>query len=333
VGGRGYWGWENVRAAFLYARLAEIARDPQPRRWIEDINGDGSDEQMLCDGRQLAVFTAYGGRLVGWFDLRDGRQWVGNPLAVPAAPYASGESEHPKVAALRHRWLPETFDADLKPWKDQKTREPSPTGLGRHLSPELFARDSDELVMYRNPPTPEGARRPLPAQTGALNDWLALDGGDERAPDGFVDYRFEPDDIISYLNVLTPEVRIEKRVQLSADGVRAHYALENLTGKARRLRWRLASELAPDYAAMLTGGRAALAVTHQDGFPAIRNTLTGAAVVIRPSDQWDELGHADHLLGVNLWVMFTVSLPARGRRAFDVALDAVQPAEAVSKSG
>ncbi|MBL8056594.1 MAG: hypothetical protein JNK29_07845, partial [Anaerolineales bacterium] len=121
VGGRGYWGWENVRAAFLYTRLAEIAENPQPRQWIEDLNGDGSDEQLLCDGRQLAVFTAYGGRLLGWFDLEAGRQWVGNPLAVPRAAYASGASEQPRLTALPARWLPDGPAADLRPWREQKT--------------------------------------------------------------------------------------------------------------------------------------------------------------------------------------------------------------------
>jgi hypothetical protein len=97
VGGRGYWGWENVRAAFLFARLAEIAEEPHPRIWIEDINGDGSDEQMLCDGWNLAVFTAHGGRLIYWFDLVEGREWAGNQLAIPHAPYENGATKQPAL--------------------------------------------------------------------------------------------------------------------------------------------------------------------------------------------------------------------------------------------
>jgi hypothetical protein len=317
VGGRGYWGWENVRSAFLFARLAEIAANPQPRRWIEDINGDGSDEQLLCDGRQLALFTAYGGRLLGWFDLRAARQWVGNQLAVPPAPYIAGASQHPEVTPFRARWLPESFEADLRAWKDQKTREAAPTGLGRHLSPELFAREADELTLYRNPPAPNGAVRPLTAQTGALNDWLTLDRGDEQKPDRFLDYRFEADDVIGYLNALTPGLRIDKRVALIDNGLRVHYTLSNQTDRKHRLRWRMTHELNPDYAEVLAGGRAALAAEWPAGGPpVVRNTRSGAAIVVRPSEAWVEGGHSFNLLSLDLWLSFDWELPARAEKDF-----------------
>ena len=321
VGGRGYWGWENVRSAFLFTRLAEIAADPQPRRWIEDINGDGSDEQLLCDGHQLAMFTAYGGRLLGWFDLRGARQWVGNQLAVPPAPYSSGASQRPEVSPAKARWLPETFEADLKPWKDQKAKEPAPTRLGRHLSPELFPRDGEELTVYFNPPAPNGAVRPLTAQTGALNDWLTLDRGDEQKPDNFLDYRFEGEGVIGYLNALTPGLQIDKRVSLIPHGIRAHYTLRNQTDRKHRLRWRLTNELNPDYAEMLIGGRAALEVVqHAERYPAVRNTRTGATVVVQPSVEWAEAGHSLNLLSLDLWLNFDWELPARAEKEFVVEL-------------
>ncbi|MGQ0601768.1 MAG: hypothetical protein ACT4QE_08750 [Anaerolineales bacterium] len=321
VGGRGYWGWENVRSAFLFTRLAEIAANPEPRRWIEDLNGDGSDEQLLCDGRQLAMFTAYGGRLLGWYDLHAGRQWVGNQLAVPPAPYTSGASQLPTLTAMKARWLPDTFEADLKAWKEQKIKEAAPTKLGRHLSPELFAREADELTMYVNPPAPNGAVWPLTAQIGALNDWLTLDRGDEQQPDGYLDYRFEDEGVIRYLNTLTPALKIEKRVSLSEGGLRVHYTLNNQTDRKHHLRWRLTNELNPDYAEMLTGGRAALEVVQHEGrYPAIRNTRTGATVIVKPSVAWVEVGYTINLLSFDLWLAFEWELPAREEVQFTVEL-------------
>ncbi len=325
VGARGYWGWENVRAAFLYARLAEIAEAPEPRRWIEDLNGDGSDEQILCDGRQVAVFTAFGGRLLGWFDLTTACQWVGNPLAVPPATYVSGASEHPRLTPLRRRWLPDTFDADLRPWREQKTKELAPTRLGRHLAPELFARETDELTVYLQPAAPNGTVLPLPAQIGALNDWVSVDDGPELPADGFLDYRFEPDGSISYLNALLPDLRIDKRLRLASEGVVADYTFQNLADRPRRLQWRLSSELAPDYSALLSGGRSALEVFQDaDGGLGVRNTRTAASLVYRPSRAWAGHSHSPVLLGLDLALRFELDLAAGATEAVSLTLAAVR---------
>lgn len=320
VGGRGYWGWENVRATFMYSRLAELAEAPQPRRWIEDVNGDGSDEQLLCDGRQLAVFTAYGGRLLAWFDLVHGRQWVGNTLAVPPAPYHSGASEHPQLTPAPARWLPETYTTDLKPWKALKQKAPLPARLARFFTPEFFEREPAEVTVYPTPPAADGARPRLPAQTGALNDWLRLDQADEQPADRFLDYRFEDEGVIAYLNALLPGLTIDKRVQLLPAGLRVQYTLHNHSGQAHTLRWRFANEVAPDYVAMLAGGREAVDVITRDGHPGVINTRTGRGLVFRPSRQWTETAVAEHLLGLNLTLAFELDLPAGDAETFTIDL-------------
>lgn len=329
VGGRGYWGWENVRAAFLYSRLAELAADPRPRQWIEDLNGDGSDEQVLCDGQQVVVLTAYGGRLLGWYDLRAGRQWVGNPLAVPAAPYTSGASEQPQPKLVPARWLPETADADLRPWRDHKVRQAAPNRLSRHYSPELFAREPDELVVYTVPPAPAGQHTPRPAQTGALNDWLAVDGEALRVPDSFLDYRFEPDGVVSYLNALLPDLRLDKRVRLTTAGLEVAYTFQNLADQPRRLTWRLAGELAPDYHTVLSGGRPALeARAALDAPPAVYNTRTGAGLILTPSRPWTAAGCDEHVLGLNLWLTFELELAPLAAETVTVTVTVQTPPEA-----
>jgi hypothetical protein len=320
VGGRGYWGWENVRATFLYTRLAEIAEDPQPRQWIEDLNGDGSDEQMLCDGRHLAVFTAYGGRLVGWFDLLEGRQWVGNALAVPSAPYTSGASEHPRITAVPNLWLPETFTADLKPWKALKTKEPKPTKMGNRLPAWLFDREPAELTVYPKPPAPPGTRLPPTAQTGALNDWIAQDGGEPSPADRFYDYRFDAQGI-SYLNAFMPGLVLEKHVRLRPEGLFIQHHIQNTSGKRRRLVWRMTNELAPDYVEMLDGGGQSLQpALWEDRYPAVENHRTRAAIVLKPSRPWAQLEHRRNLLGLEMGLTFELEIPMRSTETFEVEL-------------
>src|SRR5690606_641468 len=147
VGGRGYWGWENIRSAFMFARAAEIALDPPNlTQWIEDVNGDGSDEQVLFNGRELAVFTAYGARLIYWLDVHSGAVWVGNHLAVPAARYASGATKIPHPVARREAWLPEAYEATLKGAQSLRQKEPPPTAMGRHLPEWIFEGDGSDLT-------------------------------------------------------------------------------------------------------------------------------------------------------------------------------------------
>jgi hypothetical protein len=319
VGGRGYWGWENVRATFLYSRLAEIAENLQPRRWIEDLNGDGTDEQIIFDGRQLAVFTAFGGRLVGWFDLVEGRQWVGNPLAVPDAPYPNDHAGHPRLRPARSLWLPDSFEADLKPWKAARVKEAAPTRMGRYLSNGVFERDA-ELIVYPQPAPTEAAPQPRRAQTGALNDWIKVDRGDEQPPDSFLDYRFEPD-WIAYLNALTLNLVVDKRVRLIPEGIAAHYTLRNLADRKRRLRWRLSHEMNPDYAEVLLGGQAALqAYLHDGRHPAVVNTRTQAALVVEASRPWTAWESRSELLALDLWLTLELEVPARGEAQLELNL-------------
>src|SRR5574341_722295 len=251
VGGRQYWGWENVRAAFLFARVAEIAEEPRPRIWIEDINGDGSDEQMLCDGWNLAVFTAHGGRLIYWFDLVEGRQWAGNQLAIPHAPYQNGATKQPALTPVPRRWLPDSFEADLKPWRSLRKKEPAPTRLGAQFPGWLFERKSEALTVYPRRMRQPGPRLPLRAQTGILSDLATLDHRDDFAPDYLLDYRLEPEGVFCYLHYLIPTFVIEKRVRQAPDGLAVHYTIDNQGNAARHLRLRLSSELCPDYADVL----------------------------------------------------------------------------------
>jgi hypothetical protein len=327
VGGRHYWGWENARTAFLFARLAEVAEDPHPRWWIEDINGDGADEQMLCDGWTLAVFTAHGGRLIYWFDLAEGRQLHGNQLAIPRAAYRSGETKQPVLTPAPRLWLPDTFEADLKPWRALRAKEKAPTRMGARVPKWLWERAAPELTVYRRRMRLPGERLPPRAHVGAFSDAVTLDHGDPAPPDALLDYRVEPKGTFCYLHYLASHFVIEKRVRQTADGLAAYYTLDNQDKSPHHVRLTVSHELCPDYAAVLSGGRPALGFFESEGrCPGVINHKTKTGLALRPSRGWTRLEQGVNLLALELAQTFEWDVPPRAREALALELNTVKEA-------
>ncbi len=321
VGGREYWAWENIRHTFLYLRLAQLAADPTPRRWIEDLNGDGNDEQMWCDGRQLAMFSGFGGRLLGWFDLQRGAVWVGNPLAMPRARYVDGASAHPKVIEESPRWLPEAAGIDLRAYKALREKEPAPPRLVGDVDPTGFAREPEGYWIYRRPAEPAEPLPPLHIHHAALNDWWSTDDGEQPAGT-FIDYRFE-DDGIAYVNAGVPDVVIHKNVALAPHGLTVSYRVQNRSTRKRTLGWRLTHELNPGYADVLAHGRAALdPIQAPEGIVGVVNRITDNAVTIACSRAWDSTAWSAGLLALEVEGALRLDLPARGALSWQVDLTA-----------
>ncbi len=320
VGGRGYWGWENVRGTYLFARLAQETANLAARFWIEDINGDGSDEQMLCDGRYLAILTAHGGRLLYWFDLLDARQLAGNHLAIPFAPFESGKTKHPHVRAFPNRWVPDTFEADLRPWRTLKKKERVPTRLGHRLPQWIFKGEPKELTVYRPRQRKLGEVVLPQMQIGLFNDRLTLDGH-ICAPDAFFDYRMA-DGAPCYLNHELPDLTIEKRLRQTATGLAAHYTFHNRAANERRLTLYSFHELNPDYREVLDTGRAALDFYMHDGlYPGVLNTVTRHAIALEPSQEWQKIDHTVGLLALEVGLTFELILPPQGEKTFEIKVN------------
>jgi hypothetical protein len=323
VGGRGYWGWENVRTAFLFARAAEVADDPRSYQWIEDVTADGADEQLLCDGRYLAIFTGHGGRLIYWFDLKEGRQWVGNQLAVPPGTFAEHTTHIPRVQSGPRYWLPPTYEADLKPWKALREKERPPTAMGRLLPLWVFERDVSTLTVYKRKMRsgPAGQRLPLRAQTGVFTDTLSMDGSPAAALDELLDYRFEPDGVLAYLLFPAPDVFVEKRVWQIEDGLMVRYDMDNRDEVVHRLRLKSSNELNPDYASVVAGGRETLEFyQHAGRYPGVRNTRTGHALVLEPSAAWVRIDRTPNLLALDVSLTFDLDLAPRSQTTLEIKL-------------
>ncbi len=320
VGGRGYWGWENVRSAFMLARAAELADEPTTGQWIEDINGDASDEVVLCNGRELAVFTAYGGRLIYWFDLKTGTQWVGNQLAVPPARYEPGYNKSPHVLARPAPWLPDAYEPSLKSWGQARHKEPAPTGLGHRLPPWIFERDPDEFTLYRFPETLGEARLPLNAQTGVFAEAVSVDVGPATALDELADFRFEQGGMV-YLIFPAADVYVEKHLTQTKGGLLARYVIDNRDEVAHQVRVLSLHELSPDYAAALGQGRAAYSYgLHDERWPAVKNTLTGTSLVLEPSRPWQSAVCVTNLLALEVRLTFDLEVAPRSQEVLEIKL-------------
>lgn len=320
VGGRGYWGWENARACFALARAAELADEPAAGQWVEDATADGSDEQLLCNGQDLAVLTAHGGRLLYWLDLQAGRQWLGNQLAVPSAPFANDATKTPQTKPDLCRWLPDSYDASLKGWQGNRQKELAPTRMGRHLPEWIFERDSSELTVYRSPLEPGQRREPLLAQVGAFCDAVRVDARPEQRLDELLDYRFEPE-AVTYLSYPLPKLIIEKCISQEAGSLLARYQVTNADLVVHQLWLRSINELCPDYAQALGQGRGAFTYYLRDErYPAVRNNLTGASLMLVANPPETAADCVVDLLALQVELQFSLRLEPGAQAEFEIEL-------------
>ncbi len=337
VGGPGYWGWENVRSALSLARAVELADQPRTGLWIEDLNGDGSDELVLCNGREAIMLTAYGGRVLYWFDLHGGRQWVGNQLAVPPGPFNVDATKPPPAVVRPVAWLPDTFEPSVKPWPNLKQKEPSPTRLGRTLPPWLFDGEPAELVVYPLPDATVTPRPLLTAQTGALLDTLKVDGGPEVLQDMLLDYRFEGDGL-TFLLFPAPDVFGEKHLTQTDGGLTVRYVFDNRDEVAHKLVLTSTHELTPDYAQASAAGQTAYDFSRdtpaqkrgssERGAATVRNTVTGSALRLETQPAAAKIEVVPHLLALRVEATVRVALPPRSQATVEVRLRHLPPESA-----
>jgi hypothetical protein len=326
VGGAGYWGWENVRAALALARAVELADEPRAGVWIEDVNGDGADEMVLCNGREAAMLTSYGARLLYWFDLTTGRQWVGNQLAVPSGKFNVDAHTPPAPTVRPVAWLPDTFEPNVKPWAQLKQKEPAPTHLGATLPPWIFEGEPAELPVYPLPDAAPTPRTLLVAQTGALTDSLRVDGGPEAPQDFLLDFRLENGGL-TFLLFPAPDVFVEKQVTQLDGGLNVRYVFDNRDEVAHKVVLKSSHELTPDYAQALPAGQAAYAYTREKrGGATVRNTLTGTTLRLQTRPAAAKVECDENLLALRVTATFRVALPPRTQSSVEVRLR-YQPSE------
>ena len=280
AGGKGDPAWEGVVSSLAILRAAEFAEarsrnEKCPTASIEDVTGDGQDEILLSDGRRLAILTHWGGRLLYWFDLLEGRQFVGNQLAVPEARFVS-DAQLPEFRPVLTDWLPDG-GADPGP----ADLEASPSRRGAHLPGWLTAELKDPLPVWLRP-VKLALGQPLLARRRALNDFITIEGEEARA-DPEMDFRLEGDRV-SFLRFFGYRLEMTKQVRLVADGLRVTYRFLNRDDAPRSMKLRIVSELCPDLETLVQSPGAELRpILLGRNRPGVVNTRTRTALLVQAS--------------------------------------------------
>jgi hypothetical protein len=315
VGGINYPGWEKTRIAVLLALAAQEAEHPREFVLIDDCNGDGSDEVLISDGKQLIITSAYGGRLLFWFDLTTGQQLIGNQLPVLAGEYHGAEYSIPAPVAAR--WLPESdAPADLSSLVD----ETPPTRMGRFLPDWIWHGESVPVKVAVAPAPADAQWQPLAAQTRALCDLVTLAGSAvEEPPKDWLDSRLEKNGV-TFIRYLSDDLTLEKSYRLAYGRmVIVSYTLRNHASEERSFRLRITNELCPDYDAVITGGRKALAFMPGETL-GVLNTVTQTSVTLQPSRAPDAVEQREDFCALTVGLAYDVALGARSEQKLEVKL-------------
>lgn len=313
VGGLNYRGWEDARAAVALSLAAQEAENPREFILIDDCNGDGSDEVIIGDGKQLIVTSAYGGRLLYWFDLTTGQQLIGNHMPVMFEEYHGAEFSMPE--ARTGRWLPEGDEA-----QDQAlTEEDPPTRMGRFLPEWIWEGEATPFKVAVASSTEVGLWQPLSAQTRAACDLVTLEGQlTEEKPIEWLDSRLEKNGV-TFIRYLSDALTLEKSYRLAYGRmVIVSYTLRNLDDtKDHSFRLRITNELCPDYDVVLAKGRKALDYVMGEA-PGVINTQTQTAVTIQSSRTPDAIEHRDDFCALTLGYTYNITIGPRSEQKIEL---------------
>jgi hypothetical protein len=84
--------------------------------------------------------------------------------------------------------------------------------------------------------------------------------------------------------------------------------------------------LCPDYAEVLTGGRAALSFSmFEDRYPGVLNLRTRRGLMLKPSRDWTRLEHTVNLLALEVWLTFEFDLAPRSAQTFEIEVSLQRP--------
>jgi hypothetical protein len=314
VGGLNYRGWEDARTAVVISMAVKEAENPREIVFIDDCNGDGSDEVLVSDGKQLIVVSAYGGRLLYWFDLATGQQLVGNQLPVLNLEYHGAEYTFPPP--IPARWLPETDspqDSDL-------SEEAPPTRMGRFMPEWIWDGEPPPFKLAVAPPAPEGQWQPLAAQTRAFCDLVTLDAAEaEEVPLDWLDSRLEKNGV-TFIRYLSDELTLEKSFRLAYGRmVIVSYTLRNHDPRERAFKLRITHELCPDYAEAIRGGRDSLAFLDGES-PGVVNTRTLTPIIVQSSRPWQAVEKREDFCALTVGLVYEITLSPRAEQKFEVKL-------------
>ena len=285
---------------------------------VEDVTGEGYDEVLVCDGRDLLVLAPGGGRLLYWFDLETGRQYVGNQLAVFDLDY-EGDAIFPVQETIWKPWLPESWDLQAEIPEAEKVKEAPPTRFAGYLPEWVWNGNASPVTLTIREMKLCDEVDPLPAQRRAIVDYFSVDGGEIFDPDDDLDYRFENGHVI-FIRFFEHKLTLEKRYALANGRVEAQYRFFNRDTHAHNIELCVGNELCPDYATVMRVGRAALAFEGNPETPTVRNISTDVSIWISADQAWHDSRMREALFALEVETDFTFGVPAESETTFTFAL-------------
>ncbi|MFW6097780.1 MAG: hypothetical protein ACOC9Z_06875, partial [Chloroflexota bacterium] len=308
IGGESYPGWKGATATWVLMQAAEWALEPGPVAEQKDVNGDGLEELILGDGRNLIVTTPLGGRLLYWFDLETGCQHVGNQLAVTPGPY-EGDSALPANHSYPFElWLPE--DARPQPIVPgaRLVAEAAPTRMAKYLPDWIWEGEREPFELLMTDVHPEGEPKLLPARRRGFADYMSVNG--EEAPAGESYQAALEDGAIVFQRDLDRDLSLHKQYDFQRGDVVATYRWQNDGDKPITISWRVVCELTPDYARQIQEGRKEVRFVEDLREPTVRNVPAREQISVLSDREPLEIAYEEALLALEVALTFELTLDA-----------------------
>lgn len=317
MGHDSYWGWKGARASLPILRAAELALAPETMVSEENLTGSDQDEVLLSDGRNLIITTPAGGRVLYWFDLVDGKQYVGNQRAVGLSAY-KGDAALPERATLtQNRRLPDDYRPQPLVADARLTAEAAPTRMGDYLPDWVWEGERGPFELLIREPISEEVRRSIPVQRRAFTDYIQVDGADPVDAGAWL-RTFVNETEVSYERDLSADLTLKKTYRLQDNELVVEYAWLNQGDAAASVEWCTLSELTPDYASILVKGRKTLQFIEDEERPGVRNPDSGDEVRLIGDAAPDSVHYHEGLLALEAVLQYDLEIGAGGERIITV---------------
>jgi flagellar hook assembly protein FlgD len=282
--------WELARTALVSARAARETLLGQPRRGLEDINGDGIAEIVFVTATDLCVFSTYGGRLLYWFDLEAGVELVGNEnfMRTYGEPYTNDNAYVPIVEGCdAYSWL-----------------------CGNNIIPEI------------NQWSYEARRR-------CFNDYVWVDGSPAGSlVDMVLGYSLDSTHI-DFTYVLG-DLTLTKRISPTAHSLGLEYTFASGSSSSMPVEFEIENGLSPDCMLVMQTGRGALkywdgvdtASVFTGSMPGVTNVVSGRGLLFEFDDEPALVSSEEDIFGLEINPRWTFEIPPLGSEVitFDLSL-------------
>jgi hypothetical protein len=325
AGGEGYRGWDGAVASWVLMAAARWALNPEPFTLAEDVNHDGHVEWVVSDGEQVIVTTPLGGRLLYWFDLLTGEQFIGNQRAVTPTTYEA-DAALPEIKTYPNAlWLPEDYRPQAIVPEARLTAESAPTRMGKYLPAWVWEGEREPFELLTREMHLPGATELRPGQRRALVDYVVV-ADEEGSPveveqEAGAELEVESTDgSVTFTRQLCSGLTLSKEILLEEDAIVTRYQWRNEGEQTFVLTWRVVNELCPAYQALIEKERDAVDFEKDEERPGVANSAARVGVFVQADPQPLGFEYNEAMLALELNPVFELTLPPGGEESFTVWL-------------